>query len=211
MSTAPARFITLEGGEGAGKSTQARALAAALAARGLEAVVTREPGGSEGAEAIRALLLDGGVDRWSARSEALLFAAARADHVERLIRPALAAGRWVICDRFLDSTRAYQGMAEGVEDTAIVALHAFGSEGLLPDRTFVLDVLPAEGALRAAGRDGPAADRFAARGPAFHEAVAQAFHVMADREPERGRVDDASGPVERVTERLLTALADMLP
>lgn len=206
-----ARFITLEGGEGAGKSTQARALAAALAGRGVEALVTREPGGSEGAEAIRALLLGGGLDRWSARSEALLFAAARADHVERLIRPALAAGQWVICDRFLDSTRAYQGAGEGVEDAAMLALHAFGSEGLLPDRTFVLDVPPEEGAVRAARRDGAAADRFAARGQAFHAAVAHGFRAIAEREPERVRLIDANGAPEQVTARLIAGLADLLP
>ena len=211
MSAVPARFITLEGGEGAGKSTQARALAAALAVRGVDAVVTREPGGSEGAEAIRALLLGGGVDRWSARSEALLFAAARADHVERLIRPALRAGRWVICDRFLDSTRAYQGAGQGVEDAAVLALHAFGSQGLLPDRTFVLDVPSTEGTARATRRDGVAADRFAARDPAFHQAVARGFRTIAEREPERVRVIDARGTPELVTARLLAALATWLP
>ncbi len=209
--SAAARFITLEGGEGAGKSTQARALAAALAERGIDAVVTREPGGSEGAEAIRTLLLGGGVDRWSARAEALLFAAARADHVERLIRPALAAGRWVICDRFLDSTRAYQGAGEEAEDASILALHAFGSKGLLPDRTIVLELSLAEGEARASKRDGAAADRFAARGRAFHEAVARGFHAIAEREPERVRVVDASGAPEQVTARLLTGLADLLP
>jgi len=211
VNVAPARFLTLEGGEGAGKSTQVRALAAALAAHGIDAVVTREPGGSEGAEAIRALLLAGGIDRWSARSEALLFAAARADHVERLIRPALSAGRWVICDRFLDSTRAYQGIGEGIDDAAILALHAFGSDGLLPDRTFVLDMPPAEGEARAARRDGASADRFAARGPAFHEAVAHGFRAIIDREPARVRVVDATGAPEQVTGRLVAALADWLP
>lgn len=211
MSVAPARFITLEGGEGAGKSTQARALAAVLATRGVEAAVTREPGGSEGAEAIRALLLGGGVERWNARSEALLFAAARADHVERLIRPALAAGRWVICDRFLDSTRAYQGAGEGIDDAAILALHAFGSDGLLPDRTFVLEMPTAEGEARAARRDGLAADRFAARGPAFHQAVAHGFRAIVDREPARVSVVDATGAPEQVTKRLVAALADWLP
>lgn len=211
MNAPRARFITLEGGEGAGKSTQARALAAALGALSIEAVVTREPGGSEGAEAIRALLLGGGVDQWSARSEALLFAAARADHVERLIRPALVAGRWVICDRFVDSTRAYQGVGEGVNDAAILALHTFGSEGMLPDRTFVLDLPLAEGESRATRRDGAAADRFAARGSAFHEAVARGFRVIAERDPARVRIVDASGAPKRVTARLLAGMADLLP
>lgn len=204
------RFISLEGGEGAGKSTQARALAAALGTRGIEAVVTREPGGSDGAEAIRALLLQGRVDRWNARTEALLFAAARADHVATLIRPALAAGRWVICDRFLDSTRAYQGAAEGVDDAAILALHDFGSQGLLPDRTFVLDVSVVQGTARAAERDGAGADRFAARDAAFHDAVARGFRTIADREPDRVRLIDASGDAATVTGRLLAGLVDWL-
>lgn len=204
------RFISLEGGEGAGKSTQARALAAALAARGIEAVVTREPGGSEGAEAIRGLLLDGGVDRWGARAEALLFAAARADHVGRLIRPALAAGQWVICDRFLDSTRAYQGAAEGIEEAAILALHSFGSEGLLPDRTFVLDV-PAEwGRERAGHRDQGAGNRFEQRDTSFHQRVADGFRLIARREPDRVRRVDATGTPDEVTAHLLNGLSDWL-
>src|SRR6187402_420899 len=137
------RFISLEGGEGVGKSTQARALAAALRARGFDVVETREPGGSAGAEAIRALLLEGGADRWGSRAEALLFAAARADHVDKTILPALAAGKWVLCDRFLDSSIAYQGGADGLGADAIRALHAVGGDGLLPDRTLLL-TLPEE-------------------------------------------------------------------
>lgn len=203
------RFITLEGGEGAGKSTQARALAEALRAQGRAVQVTREPGGSAGAEAIRALLLRGEAGRWSARAEALLFAAARADHLEKTIRPALAAGEWVICDRFVDSTRAYQG-ASGIEDAAILALHGFGAEGLLPDRTFVLDLPLAEGRKRAEARDGPAADRFAARGDAFHGAVRAAFHRFAAHEPERFRLIDAAQPPEAVTAALLAELAPWL-
>ncbi|WP_375287464.1 dTMP kinase [Sphingomonas sp.] len=204
------RFISLEGGEGAGKSTQARALAAALEARGIPIVVTREPGGSDGAESIRALLLTGETNRWSPHSEALLFAAARADHVERTIGPALSAGSWVICDRFLDSTRAYQGAAEGIDDAAVLALHAFGSKGLLPDRTFVLDMGPEEGARRAARRDGGATDRFAQRDSAFHQAVADAFRRIAAHEPDRVRMVDATRPVEAVTAALLDGLADLL-
>ncbi|WP_310099643.1 dTMP kinase [Sphingomonas sp. BE138] len=205
------RFLSLEGGEGAGKSTQGRALAAALAARGVEAVVTREPGGSDGAESIRALLMQGDAARWSPRAEALLFAAARADHVERVIRPALAAGRWVICDRYLDSSRAYQGLAGRLDDDAILALHAFGSEGLLPDRTFLL-ALPTEvGAARAAARDGLAADRFAARGSAFHAEVAAAFDRFAAQEPDRFRRIDATLPPAAVTQAMLDSLADWLP
>jgi dTMP kinase len=207
----PGRFLSLEGGEGAGKSTQVRALAAALGGRGIDAIVTREPGGSEGAEAIRALLMQGEATRWSARAEALLFAAARADHVEKVIRPALDAGRWVICDRYLDSTRAYQGLAGGVDDAAIRALHDFGSHGLLPHRTFLL-ALPAEvGAARAATRDGAAADRFARRDPRFHAAVAAAFDEFAAREPARFTRIDATLPPDAVTAAMLDALADLLP
>ena len=205
------RFISLEGGEGAGKSTQAKRLAEALGARGIETLVTREPGGSEGAEAIRGLLMQGDVRRWSPHSEALLFAAARADHVEKMIRPAVGAGTWVICDRFIDSSRAYQGVAGGIDDAAVLALHAFGSRGLLPDRTFVLEVPPEQGRARAEVRDGVGADRFAARGDAFHADVAAAFRRFAEHEPDRVRLIDASGTPDAVTEVLLTSLADLLP
>ncbi|MCW6529437.1 dTMP kinase [Sphingomonas lycopersici] len=205
------RFLSLEGGEGAGKSTQVRALAAALEARGIPTLVTREPGGSEGAEAIRGLLMQGDVQRWSAHTEALLFAAARADHVEKTIRPAIGAGTWVISDRYIDSTRAYQGVAGGIDDAAILALHAFGSRGLLPDRTFVLELPPAEGARRAAGRDGSGADRFALRDENFHVAVAEAFDRFARVEPDRFRRVDATRPPAEVTAALLDGLADLLP
>ena len=204
------RFISLEGGEGAGKSTQARLLAEALQVRGIDTLVTREPGGSEGAEAIRALLMQGEVARWSSHAEALLFAAARCDHIDKVIRPALGAGRWVICDRFLDSSRAYQGIAGGIDDAAILALHGFGSRGFLPDRTLVLEVSPAQGRARAAMRDGAAADRFAARGEAFHTDVAAAFRTFAAQEPDRFRVIDASGAVDTVAGAVLAGIADML-
>lgn len=209
--TNPGRFISLEGGEGAGKSTQVRRLAAALEDCGIHVVVTREPGGSEGAEAIRALLMNGEVSRWSPHAEALLFAAARADHVERTIRPAIAAGEWVIADRFLDSSRAYQGVAGGIDDAAILALHGFGSRGLLPDRTILLTMPDGAGEARANARDGAANDRFAARDPAFHAAVGQAFAGFAAAEPDRFRSVDAGGDEAAVTARILAALADLLP
>jgi dTMP kinase len=205
------RFISLEGGEGAGKSTQARLLSEALGVRGIDTLVTREPGGSEGAEAIRGLLMQGSVARWSPHSEALLFAAARADHVEKQIRPALGAGTWVICDRFLDSSRAYQGIAGGLDDAAILALHGFGSRGLLPDRTFVLEVALEQGRARAEIRDGVGADRFAARGESFHADVSAAFRRFAAQEPERFRLIDAGARPEEVTDALLAGLADLLP
>jgi dTMP kinase len=205
------RFISLEGGEGAGKSTQAKLLAAALGMRGIDALVTREPGGSEGAEAIRALLMQGAVSRWSAHSEALLFAAARADHVEKTIRPALGAGRWVICDRYLDSSRAYQGVAGGIDDAALLALHAFGTRGLLPDRTLVLELSPEQGRLRAAARDGTAADRFSARGPDFHADVAAAFRRFAANEPKRFRLIGAAAGIDDVADAVFAGVADLLP
>ena len=204
------RFITLEGGEGAGKSTQLRALAQALRSRGLDVVETREPGGSEGAEAIRALLLTGGADRWSPRAEALLFAAARADHVEKTIRPALQRGAWVLSDRFLDSSRAYQGQG-ALGDADIVALHRLGSEGFLPDRTLLLTLPDNEAAQRARRRDGDQSDRIGGRDSDFHRAVAAAFARFAADEPDRVRAVDASGAAEDVTDRLIAALSDLLP
>lgn len=204
------RFLSLEGGEGVGKSTQARLLVEALAGRGVHAIVTREPGGSEGAEAIRSLLMQGDVQRWSAHAEALLFAAARADHVEKVIRPAVAAGNWVICDRFIDSTRAYQG-AQGIDDAAILALHGFGSRGLLPDRTLLLALPAGEGETRARIRDGAGADRFAARDVTFHRSVVDRFDDIAVAEPERVRRVEATGEPRDVTARIMDAIADLLP
>ena len=204
------RFITLEGGEGAGKSTQLRALAQALRSRGLDVVETREPGGSEGAEAVRALLLTGGADRWSPRAEALLFAAARADHVEKTIRPALQRGAWVLSDRFLDSSRAYQGQG-ALSDADIVALHRLGSEGFLPDRTLLLTLPDNEAAQRARRRDGDQSDRIGGRDSDFHRAVADAFARFAADEPDRVRAVDASGAAEDVTDRLVATLSDLLP
>ncbi len=203
------KFITLEGGEGVGKSTQLARLAEALRARGLSVVTTREPGGTKGAEDIRALLMTGSDDRWNARTEALLFAAARADHVAKLIRPALDRGEWVLCDRFVDSTRAYQGGAGGVSDNDVMALHAVGSSGLLPDRTFLLEIPVEEGTKRAEARDG-AADRMGGKGSDYYERVAAKFSVLAAAEPERFSVINAMGAPEDVTDRLVAALADML-
>lgn len=204
------RFISLEGGEGAGKSTQLRALAKALRGRGLEVVETREPGGSPGAEAIRKLLLEGGDDRWTPQAEALLFAAARSDHVAKTIRPAVERGAWVLSDRFLDSSLAYQGGAGGVGMETVRALHAIGSDGFLPDRTLLLE-LPAEAvAERLSVRDAEGSDRIGARGGGFHGRVAEAFSRLAEDEPKRFRRVDAGGAPEQVTARLLTAVEDLL-
>lgn len=204
------RFITLEGGEGVGKSTQMKALAAALRARGLVVVETREPGGSKGAEAIRDLLLHSEGDAWNARAEALLFAAARSDHVERVIRPAIAAGQWVVCDRFIDSTRAYQGGGSGLSDADIMMLHGVGSEGLLPDRTLLLRLEPGLADARRAARALERPDRFEERQAAFHARVVAAFDAIAEAEPARVRCINADGPADEVTQRLLGELADLL-
>ena len=204
------RFITLEGGEGAGKSTQLKRLAQELRARGHDVIETREPGGSPGAEAIRELLLQGSDDRWTAETEALLFAAARADHLARTIRPALERGEWVLCDRFLDSSLAYQGGAGGLGSQAIRQLHEIGSGGLLPDRTLLLQLDADAAARRARTRDGESGDRIGARDSAYHGQVAAAFAALAAAEPERFRAVDADGPAEEVTSRLLAAIEDLL-
>lgn len=204
------KFIAFEGGEGAGKSTQARLLAAALEVRGIACTVTREPGGTAGAEAIRTLLLGTDGDGWHARAEALLFAAARSDHVERLIRPALDAGRWVICDRFIDSSRAYQGGAGGLSDADVLALHRIGSEGLLPDLTLLVEVTPDTARLRTQARDGENPDRIGGRDAAYHARVAAAFARFAEQEPERFALIDGNGAANEVHGAVLTALAPLL-
>lgn len=204
------RFIALEGGEGVGKSTQSRLLAEALRARDLEVVQTREPGGTEGAEAIRALLLGTEGEGWGARAEALLFAAARADHVERLIRPALARGAWVICDRYLDSSRAYQGGGGGLSDADLLTLHGIGSEGLLPDLTLLFEVAPEITALRLSARDGDTSDRIGGRPAAYHARVAAAFARFAEAEPARFARIDGAQDAQTVHQSVLSALAPLL-
>jgi dTMP kinase len=203
------RFISLEGGEGAGKSTQLRALAGLLKDRGIDVLVTREPGGSEGAERIRELLLTGSDDRWNAQAEALLFAAARADNVAKTIRPALDKGQWVVSDRFVDSSLAYQGGAGGLGIEAVRAINAFGIGDAFPDRTLVLTL--DEGTERARARDGHHSDRIGGRPEEYHHKVETAFHIIAAEEPERVRLVDASGTPEEVTQRLVAALKDLLP
>lgn len=200
------RFIVFEGGEGVGKSTQSRLLAEALRGRGLEVVTTREPGGTPGAEVIRAMLLDKDGPGWGARAEALLFAAARADHVETLIRPALARGAWVVCDRYLDSSRAYQGGGSGLEDADILTLHRIGSAGLLPDCTVLLTLDPVEAATRVAKRDAGALDRIGGRDEDYHARVAAAFQCFAEAERERFAVIAATGAPDEVHARVLAAV-----
>ena len=207
--TARGRFISIEGGEGVGKSTQIAALAAFIEQKGFEVVLTREPGGTEGAETIRQLVLGGSAERWLPRAEALLFAAARSDHVERLIEPALARGKWVISDRFIDSSRAYQGAGSGLSDSDIMALHHIGSRGMLPDRTLVLRLDSKEAANRAAARDQNQPDRIQGRVETFHADVDIAFVSFAESE-QRVRLVDASGAPHEVTMRLLADISDLL-
>lgn len=179
------RFISFEGGEGAGKSTQARLLAGALEKLGIATLLTREPGGTPGAETIRRLLLDPPGEGWGARAEALLFAAARADHVARAITPALDAGTWVICDRFVDSSRAYQGGAGGLADADILDLHRIGSSGLLPDLAILLEIPAAVAAERLQRRAGGAGDAIERRGADYHQHVGDTFARLAAAEPNR--------------------------
>jgi dTMP kinase len=203
------RFITLEGGEGVGKSTQVKALAEALRGRGVDVLVTREPGGSEGAERVRELLLAGAEERWGPRAEALLFAAARADHVEKTIRPALEAGRWVLSDRFVDSSLAYQGGAGALGVEKVREINAFGIDGCYPDRTLILAL--AEGGARARARDNEESDRIGGRPVGYHQRVDLAFRLIAAEEPERVVIVDASGTPDEVSERLISAIEDLLP
>ena len=206
-STYPGRFIAFEGGEGAGKSTQARMLANALRNRGVSVDTTREPGGTVGAEAIRTLLLaPPDAAGWGPQAEALLFAAARADHVARRIRPALKAGTWIICDRFVDSSRAYQGGAGGLGDDAIQRLHAFGSDGLRPDLTFLLEVNADRARDRLSARDAGASDAIGGRGADYHARVAETFRALAEADPKAYCVIDANGDAQSVHDAVLAAL-----
>ena len=207
--TSRGKFISLEGGEGVGKSTQVKALATALRSRGLDVIETREPGGSEGAEKIRELLLGGAEERWGAQAEALLFAAARADHVQKTIAPALEAGRWVLSDRFVDSSLAYQGGAGALGIEAVREINAFGIGDCFPDRTLIL--IDEDGAERARARDTDGSDRIGGRGADYHHRVELAFRLIAAEESERVWLIDASGDPEQVTARLLDAIQDLLP
>jgi dTMP kinase len=202
-------FITFEGGEGAGKSTQAARLAPRITALGREVVLTREPGGSPGAEAIRALLVIGPPDRWSATTETLLMYAARRDHIERLIRPALERGAVVICDRFADSTRAYQGAAGGAPVSLIAALETEVLDRLQPDITLILD-LPPEAGLRRSRGEATREDRFESKGLAFHERLRAFFRQLAADEPERCVLIDALANEASVAESIWAVVAARL-
>lgn len=196
------RFITLEGGEGAGKSTQVKRLAAKLEAKGYRVVVTREPGGAPGAEAIRELLVKGDTGRWTPRTEALLHFAAREEHLARTIRPALDRGDWVISDRFVDSTMAYQGVAQGLGAEFITRLRDLVVRDDMPALTLILDLPPELGLARAAGRTNDGEDRYERMKLEFHQILRQAFLDIAKSEPGRCAVIDAAQDEDRVAEAI---------
>ena len=206
------RFITFEGGEGAGKSTQIRRLAAALRAHAREVVVTREPGGTPLAERLRGIILAGKARDFGDFGEALLFSAARIDHIDRIIRPALARDAYVLCDRFADSTRAYQGARGAADENQLAALERVTLGGVRPDLTFMLDLPPEAGLERARQRRGQGgADRFEGEDLAFHALLREKFLEIARAEPERCRVIDASRPEEEVAEAILAACREKWP
>lgn len=203
------RFITFEGGEGAGKSTQLKKLAEALGAAGMEVVTTREPGGSKGAEAIRALLVTGEVDRWDAQTEALLHTAARRDHLARTVWPALERGAWVLCDRFVDSTLAYQGYGHGLKLDFIQGLTRLAIGDFKPDLTLILD-LPVEVGLERAGGRGGAEDRYERMGTEFHQRLRQGFLDIAAKDPDRCAIIDATLDLEGVHQSILRQVKSRL-
>lgn len=204
------RFITLEGGEGAGKSTQALVLVERLRAAGYDVVHTREPGGTPHADQVRAIVLEGGADKWSPLAETLLMNAARADHLEQVIRPALARGAWVVCDRFADSTRAYQGAGGGVSPDVIQTLERAVVGEDRPDLTLIFDMPVDVGLERALGR-GLFETRFESKGVEFHTRLRERFLQIAKAEPDRCVVVQANAEREVVAERVWEAVASRLP
>ena len=205
------RFITFEGGDGSGKSTHAATLAQRLKGMGIEVVLTREPGGSPGAEIIRHILLSGVVKPLGAETEAILFAAARDDHVRSVIHPAILAGKWVICDRFIDSTRVYQGALGNVDPKLIRSLERVTVGPAMPDLTFVIDVPANIGLARATRRRGKEPpDRFESEGLKFHENLRRAFLSLAASEPRRCVVVDGRPPRDIVAERIWAATVERL-
>jgi dTMP kinase len=204
-------FITFEGGEGSGKSTHARRLAERLRQLGLEVVLTREPGGSPGAEVIRHILLSGAGKPLGPETEAILFAAARDDHVRTVIRPALVAGKWVVCDRFIDSTRVYQGALGKVDGKLIRSLERVTVGAAMPDLTFVIDVPPNIGLARAKHRRGESKpDRFEAEAADFHEALRVAYRALVEEEPDRMIVVDGRPPRDVVAENIWRIVTERL-
>jgi dTMP kinase len=205
------RFITFEGGEGGGKSTHAKLLGERLQNAGIDVVLTREPGGSPGAEIIRHVLLSGAAKPLGAETEAILFAAARDDHVRATIEPALESGKWVICDRFLDSTRVYQGILGHVDARLIRGLERVTVGETMPDLTLILDVPVEVGLARASARRGSdVADRFEAENVEFHEKLRGSYAALAKLEPERCVLIDAAAPKEAVQDEIWKAVSERL-
>ena len=203
-------FVTFEGGEGSGKSTHIKLLATALQAKGHHVVQTREPGGTAEAEALRTLLVNGDTGRWTAEAEALLNYAARDSHLQKIIRPALALGHTVLCDRFMDSTRAYQGYAGGCDMRLLDALETSIVSDTRPNLTIIFDLDPAAGLARAKARGEGSEDRYERKGLAFHQALRRGFLKIAEGDPARCRVIDAVGPVEVVAALVQEALGPLL-
>jgi dTMP kinase len=203
-------FITFEGGEGSGKSTQLRLFMEFLKSQGIDALATREPGGAPGAEEIRRLLVEGEAGRWDGLAETLLHVAARRDHLARVIEPALAAGTWVVSDRFADSTTAYQGHGHGVDLSLIDALYRMVAGDLIPDLTLILDIDLDLGLERAQGR-GQGEDRYENMDRAFHERLHQGFLTIAEAEPKRCKLIDAGGSEAEVQARIIAAAKSQFP
>jgi dTMP kinase len=208
-ASAPGRFITLEGGEGAGKSTQISRLADWLKTRGRDVVTTREPGGAPGAEMIRKLLVEGPAERWDGVTEALLHFAARRDHLRTTVWPALERGAWVISDRFADSTRAYQGYGHGLEFEALDRLYEVAVDGFRPDLTLILDLPVEAGLARAAARRG-VETRYESLPPEFHQRVRTGFLEIARTEPKRCTVVDASKDIDTIGAAIARIVAERL-
>ena len=203
-------FVTFEGGEGSGKSTHIKLLATAFQAKGHHVVQTREPGGTPEAEALRALLVSGDTGRWTAEAEALLNYAARDSHLQKIIRHAMASGHTVLCDRFMDSTRAYQGYAGGCDMRLLDALETFIVGDMRPNLTIIFDLDPLEGLARAKSRGEGSEDRYERKGLAFHQALRRGFQKIAEGDPARCRIIDAAGPVEMVAARVQDAVGPLL-
>lgn len=214
MSQARGCFITFEGGEGAGKSTQINRLASLLRRRGHDVLVTREPGGSEGAEAVRHVLLDGQAEEFGVRMEAILFAAARNDHVEQIIRPALEEGTIVLCDRYMDSTRVYQGVTGNLEPAFTENLERIAIHGVIPDLTIIIDIPAVVGMKRASKRgslDSAGPDRFEKEEIATHEKRREAFRDLSINEPDRCKLIDGTAKEDAVALSILEKVDAILP
>ena len=208
--TKSGKFITFEGGEGVGKSTQVKLLADKLASNDIDLVLTREPGGSPGAEEIRSLLVTGGTDKWQPMTEALLHNAARAEHLEKTVKPALAEGKWVVSDRYADSTLAYQGYGQGVDVETLLSLHNTAINGFWPDLTIILD---GNGLHRAQAREEEnidKEDRYERMGDAFHEKLRESFLDIAQNNPDRCVVVSADGTIEEVADRVWKAVTSSI-